>query len=401
MKTNNKYIIYGEPAIGFQEINAVVKVIRSRWIGSGPITQQFERKFKEYKKSNYCLALNSCTAGIHLSLMAMNIKQGDEVITTPLTFCSTINSILLVGAKPVLVDINPSTLNIDEKKIKDKITKKTKAILLVHFGGLPCDLYPIISLAKKHKLEVIEDCAHAIESKYYGKHVGNFGSTGCFSFYANKNITTGEGGMLLTNRKSISSKISTMRLHGLSKDAWKRYLPESINLKKIPKSINPKKLKFQHYDVVEIGLKYNMIDLNAVMGITQLARIEKSWRLRKRNYEFYMKKLKHLPLIFQKIDSYPVKHAHHLFTIRIDNNITNKKRNDLVKFLKKNNIGTGINYRSVTDMLYYRKNLGWNRNTCKISKLVGDNIVSLPMQSTLTKRKLGYICNKVCEFFQI
>lgn len=387
----NKYISYGEPAIGHREIKAVLKVIKTKWIGSGPVTQKFEKKFKKYKKSSYCLALNSCTAGLHLSLMAMNIKHGDEVITTPLTFCSTINSILLVGAKPILVDINPNTLNIDENTIKNKITKKTKAILLVHFGGLPCNLYPIISLAKKHKLEVIEDCAHAIESKYYGKHVGNFGSTGCFSFYANKNMTTGEGGMLLTNRKSISSKIHTMRLHGLSKDAWKRYLPESVN---------PKKVKFQHYDVVEIGLKYNMIDLNAAMGITQLARIEKSWRLRKRNCEFYMKKLKHLPLIFQKIDSYPVKHAHHLFTIRIDNNTTNKKRDDLVNFLKKNNIGTGINYRSVTDMLYYRKNLGWNRNTCKISKLVGDNIISLPMQPTLTEKKLNYICNKVCEFFQ-
>ena len=387
----NKYITYGEPAIGHREIKAVLKVIKTKWIGSGPVTQKFEEKFKKYKKSNYCLALNSCTAGLHLSLMAMNIKQGDEVITTPLTFCSTINSILLVGAKPILVDINPNTLNIDENIIKNKITKKTKAILLVHFGGLPCNLYPIISLAKKHKIEIIEDCANAIESKYYGKHVGNFGSTGCFSFYANKNMTTGEGGMLLTNRKSISSKIHTTRLHGLSKDAWKRYSPENIN---------PKKIKFQHYDVVNAGLKYNMIDLNASMGIPQLARIEKSWRLRKKNYKYYMKRLKHLPVLFQKIDSYPVKHAHHLFTIRIDNTKTNKKRDNLIEFLKKNNIGTGVNYRCVTDMSYYRKNLGWNENTCKISKLVGDNILSLPMQPTLTGKKLNYICNKICEFFQ-
>ena len=276
-----KYITYGEPTIGNEEINSVIKVIKSRWIGSGPVTQRFEKKFKQYKKSKYCLAINSCTAGLHLSLMAMNIKSGDEVITTPLTFCSTINSILLVGAKPVLVDINPSTLNIDEEKIKKKVTKKTKAIVLVHFGGLPCNLYPIINLAKKYKLKIIEDCAHAIESKYYGKHVGNFGSVGCFSFYANKNLTTGEGGMLLTNNLNISSKIHVTRLHGLSKDAWKRYLPESVN---------PKRTKFEHYDVVEVGLKYNMIDLNAAMGIVQLSKIEKSWRNRRKNYRFYIKR---------------------------------------------------------------------------------------------------------------
>jgi dTDP-4-amino-4,6-dideoxygalactose transaminase len=390
MKVKN-YITYGEPAIGPDEVNAVLNVIKSKWIGSGPVTERFEKKFKEYKKSNYCLALNSCTAGLHLSLKAMNIGRGDEVITTPLTFCSTINSILLVGAKPVLVDINSNTLNIDEKKIKTKITKNTKAIILVHFGGLPCNLYPIINIAKKYKIKIIEDCAHAIESKYYGKHVGNFGSTGCFSFYANKNLTTGEGGMLLTNNKNISSKINVTRLHGLSKDAWKRYMPENVN---------PKKTKFQHYDVTDVGLKYNMIDLNASMGLVQLKKIEKSWQSRQRNYKSYIKRLKKLPLLFQTVNPYPVKHAHHLFTIRINNKKTKKSRDDLVLFLKKNNIGTGINYRCITDMSYYKKNLGWNKNTCKLAKHVGDNIISLPMQATLTLKNINYICNKISEFFE-
>ena len=385
------YITYGEPSIGAKEIKSILKVIKSKWIGSGPVTEAFEKKFKNYKKSKNCLALNSCTAGLHLSLLALNIKKGDEVITTPLTFCSTINSILLVGAKPVLVDINPETLNIDESKIKNKVTKKTKAIILVHFGGLPCNLYPILSLAKKHNLKIIEDCAHAIESKYYGKHVGNFGSTGCFSFYANKNLTTGEGGMLLTNQKKISSKVHVMRLHGLSKDAWKRYLPESVN---------PVKTKFQHYDVVEVGLKYNMIDLNAAIGIVQLNKIEKGWIQRKKNYKFYTKRLNHLPILFQNTNPYPVKHAHHLFTIRLDKKKTSKKRDDLIIFLKKNNIGTGVNYRCVTDMKYYRNSLGWNDNTCKNAKSAGDNILSLPMQPTLTKKKLNYICKKICEFFK-
>lgn len=386
-----KYITYGEPAIGKKEINSVIKVIKSKWIGSGPITQRFEREFKKYKKSKYCLSLNSCTAGLHLSLLTINVKPGDEVITTPLTFCSTINSILFVGAKPVLVDINPDTLNIDEEKIKNKITKKTKAIILVHFGGLPCNMSPIIKLARKYKIKIIEDCAHAVEGKYYGKHVGNFGSTGCFSFYSNKNLTTGEGGMLLTNDKNISKKVNVMRLHGMSKDAWKRYLPESVN---------PKKVKFEHYDVVEAGLKYNMIDLNAAMGVVQLSKIDQSWKEREKNYKFYIHKLKHLPILFQKIDSYPVKHAHHLFTIRINNKKTKKKRDDLILFLKRNNIGTGVNYRCITDMSYYKKNLKWNKNMCKNAKQAGDNIISLPMQPTLTKKKLKYICDKICEFFQ-
>ncbi len=389
---NKKYIVYGEPSIGNGEIEAVLKVIKSKWIGSGPITQKFEEDFKKYKKSSNCLALNSCTAGLHLSLKAMNIKSGDEVITTPLTFCSTINSILLVGAKPVLVDINPSTLNIDENLIEKKITKKTKVIILVHFAGLPCNLYPIIKLAKKYKIKITEDCAHAIESKYYGQHVGNFGSTGCFSFYANKNLTTGEGGMLLTKNKTIASKIQVTRLHGLSKDAWKRYLPESVN---------PKKTKFQHYDVTDVGLKYNMIDLNASMGIVQLKKIEKGWKLRKRNYEYYIKKLKNLPLLFQATNPYPVKHAHHLFTVRINKKKTRKKRDDLILYLKKNNIGTGVNYRCVTDMYYYKKNLGWHAGICKNAKEAGDNILSLPMQPSISIKNLNYICNKISEFFKI
>jgi dTDP-4-amino-4,6-dideoxygalactose transaminase len=387
-----KYIVYGEPSIGSDEIEAVLKVIKSKWIGSGPVTQRFEEDFKKYKKSTNCLALNSCTAGLHLSLKAMNIKSGDEVITTPLTFCSTINSILLVGAKPVLVDINPNTLNIDENLIENKITKRTKAVILVHFAGLPCNLYPIIKLAKKYKIKIIEDCAHAIESKYYGKHVGNFGSTGCFSFYANKNLTTGEGGMLLTKNKTIASKIQVTRLHGLSKDAWKRYLPENVN---------PRKTKFQHYDVTDVGLKYNMIDLNASMGIVQLKKIEKGWKLRKRNYRHYIKELKKLPLLFQTINPYPVKHAHHLFTVRINKKETNKKRDDLILFLKKNNIGTGVNYRCVTDMYYYRKNLGWHAGTCKKAKEAGDNIISLPMQPSISTKDLNYICSKISEFFKI
>ena len=289
--------------------------------------------------------MNSCTAALHLSLVSLNLKKNDEVLTTPMTFCSTINSIVLANAKPVLVDINEETLNIDEKKIEEKITKKTKAIILVHFAGLACNMKPILKICKKHNIKIIEDCAHAIESKYFNKHVGNFGVSGCFSFYATKNITTGEGGMLITSNKKIYSRVRILRLHGLTKDAWTRHLPNSLSYK----------TKFQHYDVSEIGLKYNMIDLNASLGIPQLLNIEKSLIKRKKIYNFYLKNLKNLPIKFQKINPYPNKFAYHLFLIIIDKSKTKKKRDNLINFLINNKIGAGVNYRTVTDMSIYKK----------------------------------------------
>jgi len=385
-----KFITFGEPNIGIKEINFLKRTISSKWIGSGPITEEFENKFKIYKKSKYSLSVNSCTAALHLSLISLGLKKGDEVITTPMTFCSTINSILLVGAKPVLVDINPDTLNIDENMISKKINSKTKALMIVHFAGLACNMAPIMKICKKYNLRLIEDCAHAIESKYFNKEVGNFGDAGCFSFYATKNITTGEGGMLLTNKTKIYNRVRTMRLHGLSKDAWKRYLPNSIN----------PKLKFEHYDVKEVGLKYNLIDLNASLGIPQLENIEKSLKKREKLHILYRKELNGLPIKFQDINPYPNKFAHHLFVIILDKSKTKKKRDDLIYFLKKNKIGTGINYRAVTDMTIYRKKLGWNNKTAPIAKNVGDNILSLPLYPSLALSEAKYISKKISEFFK-
>ena len=385
-----KTIPFGLPCISNEEISAVKKVIESKWIGSGPITQEFERKFKIYKKSKYALSVNSCTAALHLSLRVLGIQEGDEVITTPLTFCSTINSIILTGAKPVLVDIDKETLNIDETKIEKKITKKTKAMIIVHFAGLPCNMYPIMKIAKKYKIKIIEDCAHAIESKYYGKNVGNFGVTGCHSFYATKNLTTGEGGMIISSNKHLSSRLNIMRLHGISKDAWKRYLPENV------KANN----KYEHYDVKEIGLKYNLTDLSSAMGLVQLKKIERHWKLRKKIYEYYRKKLNNLPLLFQKIDNYDVKHAYHLFTLIIDKKRTKKKRDKLISFLKKNKINVGVNYRSVTEMTIYKRNFKWNEKTCVNSNYVGKNTLSLPLYPSLQKKRYLIYVKKFMNFLK-
>jgi len=386
----NSFIPFGKPYIGNEEIKFITKVIKSKWIGSGPITEKFEKKFKNYKKSKYALSVNSCTAALHLSLIYCGIGYNDEVITTPMTFASTINSIILSGAKPVLADIDPNNFNIDPTQIEKKITKRTKAILIVHLAGLPCDMTSIMKIVKKYKLKLIEDCAHSIESKYQNKHVGNFGDTGCFSFYTTKNLTTGEGGMIICNKDSIYKKTRVARLHGLSKDAWKRYLPESV---KTP-------IKFQHYDVTEIGLKYNMIDINAAMGIVQLKKLENSWKKRKKIFELYKKKVASLPIKTQNFVGKDIKHAYHLFLIVLDKNKTKKKRDDLILFLKKNNIGCGVNYRSVTDMSIFKKKFGWNINTCKNSKYLGDNTLSLPLYPDLKIKDVNFICEKIQEFFK-
>ncbi len=386
-----KFIPFGKPFIGNDEMKFVTKVLKSKWIGSGPITEKFEKKFKNYKKSKYALSVNSCTAALHLSLIYCGIKYNDEVITTPMTFVSTINSIILSGAKPILADIDPITFNIDPKEIEKKITKKTKAILIVHLAGLPCDMKSILKIVKKYKLKLIEDCAHSIESKYENKHVGNFGDTGCFSFYTTKNLTTGEGGMIICNNNEIQKKIRVARLHGLSKDAWKRYLPESVK----------HQTKFEHYDVTEVGLKYNMIDINAAMGLIQLGKLESSWKKRKKIFELYKKKLSHLPIKTQNFSNKNIRHAYHLFLMVIDKKKTKKKRDDLILFLKKNNIGCGVNYRTVTDMSIFKKKLGWNNKTCKNSKYLGDNTVSLPLYPDLRIKDLNFICEKVQQFFKI
>ncbi len=385
-----KFIPFGKPYIGREEIKFITNVIKSKWIGSGPITETFENNFKKYKKSKYALSVNSCTAALHLSLIYCGIKYNDEVITTPMTFASTINSIILSGAKPVLADIDPKSFNINPKEIEKKITKKTKALLIVHLAGLPCDMKSILKIVKKYKLKLIEDCAHAIESKYYNQHVGNFGDTGCFSFYTTKNLTTGEGGMIVCNKNEIYKKIRVARLHGLSKDAWKRYLPESV---KTP-------TKFEHYDVTEIGLKYNMIDINAAMGVVQLGKIEKSWKKRKKIFEIYKKKLLKLPIKTQVFTNKNIRHAYHLFLLVIDKNKTKKNRDDLILFLKKCNIGCGVNYRSVTDMSIFKKKLGWTNKTCENSKYLGDNTLSLPLYPDLTIKDVNYICEKIQKFFK-
>ena len=386
-----KFIAFGKPSIGNQELNYSNKVMKSGWIGTGPVVQEFEKNFTTYKKTKFAMSVNSCTAGLHLSLISLGLKTGDEVITTPLTFCSTINSIIISGCKPILADVRKDSLNIDENLIEKKITKKTKAILLVHFAGLPCNMSRIMQIANKYKLKIIEDCAHAIETEYYGKKAGTFGDAGCFSFYANKNITTGEGGMIICKNKKFAEKIKILRLHGMSRDAWKRYLPDAV----------PANKKNSHYDVKYTGYKYNMTDLQASMGVCQLKKVNVMWKKRNKLYKKYLKEFVDLPVFFQNALDYKFKHALHLFVIIIDKTKTNKSRDSLINFLQKKKIGSAVHYKSVTEMSNYKKLFNWNNNSFPNSFYIGQNTISLPLYPDLTNKEQNYIISQVKKFFHV
>ncbi|MEK7463246.1 MAG: DegT/DnrJ/EryC1/StrS aminotransferase family protein, partial [Patescibacteria group bacterium] len=244
MKNNKKFIVFGKPSFNKEELKAVKQVLDSGWVGMGPRCEEFEKLFAEYVGAKYAVSVSSCTAALHLALLAANVGPGDEVITTTLTFVATTNAIEYAGAKPVLVDIDPHTLNIDPKLIGAAITKKTKAIIPVHYGGLPCEMNKIFAIAKKHGLAVVEDAAHAIASRWKGKMIGGLkNSLACFSFYPNKNMTSVEGGMVTTDNKKIAENIKITRLHGMDNEAWKRYRGG----KKIIRS-----------EMVMLGFKYNL-----------------------------------------------------------------------------------------------------------------------------------------------
>jgi dTDP-4-amino-4,6-dideoxygalactose transaminase len=377
-------IKFGVPHITRDEIQTTKKILNSKWLTTGQSVSDFENRFKKYKKSNFAISVSSCTAALHMSLLSLNLKKGDEVITTAMTFCSTVNVIENIGAKPVLADINTETLNIDPKEIEKKITKKTKAIIIVHFAGMPCEVDQILKITNGNNIKLIEDCAHAIETKYKNKHVGNFGHAGCFSFYANKNITTaGEGGMILCKNKKHNDYYKKLSFHGMSKDAWKRF-----DIKK----------NYHNYDLEFSGLKNNMTNIQAAMGVVQLNKIEKLWLRRKKLYHNYYSFFKNYDVQVQShnFNLRNYKHAYHLFIIYFKK----KKnfRNKLIKFLKKNNIGFGIHYRAINDLKFYKRKYKWNKNTAPNAFDIGSNILSLPVQPDLTLKEQNYILKKLDIF---
>ena len=362
------FLVFGRPVLGEEEAAAVQRVLDSRWLGTGPRVAEFERAFKAYRRAPHAMAVGSCTAALLLSIVAAGIGPGDEVITTAMTFCATVNAVINAGGTPVVVDVDPVTQNIDPEAIRRAITPRTKAILCVHFAGRPCAMDALEKLAAEHGLLLIEDCAHAIETEWRGRAAGTIGAFGCFSFYATKNITTGEGGMVLARRKDDAARIQRLALHGMSADAWKRFSDEG----------------YKHYYVVDRGFKCNMMDLQAAIGLVQLQRIEEHYVRRQRIWRSYMERLADLPLTLPAPEEADTRHALHLFTVLIDERASGKKRDDVLTSMTKDGIGLGVHYLALPEHPFYRDRYGWRPEQVPVATEIGRRTLSLPMQADLT-----------------
>jgi dTDP-4-amino-4,6-dideoxygalactose transaminase len=379
VRPSERFLVFAAPAIEDAEIEEVVASLKSGWLGSGPKVARFESDFAAYKGGPYAIALNSCTAALHLSLLAANLQPGDEVITTALTFCSTVNAIIHSGATPVLADIDPQTMNIDHSQVEAKITSKTKVILPVHFAGRPCNMDVLGKIAERYGLRVIEDCAHAIETEYKGGKAGTFGDFGCFSFYVTKNIITGEGGMVLTRREDDAARIKILALHGMSKDAWQRFSDEG----------------YKHYYVVGCGFKYNMMDLQAAIGIHQLKRADRLWHRRKAIWKSYDEAFTDLPLKLPAEPEPQTRHAYHLYTILVDETQTGISRDDFLSAMTAHNIGVGVHYLSIPEHPFYQQSFGWKPDDFPKAKRIGRQTVSLPLSAKLSDEDVGDVIEAV------
>ncbi|MBI5170007.1 MAG: DegT/DnrJ/EryC1/StrS aminotransferase family protein [Candidatus Eisenbacteria bacterium] len=364
------FLVFGRPLIGEEEIAEVVDTLRSGWIGYGPKSIRFEEDFAAYTRAPHALSMNSATAALHLALIGAGVGPGDEVITTPLTFTATANVIAHVGAKPVFVDVEERTQNIDVSRIERAITPRTKAILPVHMCGWPCDMNAIQAIAKRHGLVVIEDAAHASETWYEGRKVGSISDYTAFSFYATKNMTTAEGGMLTMSENAAFDRIKALRLHGLDKDAWKRYSPGG----------------FLPYETLEPGWKYNMTDVQASMGLHQLARLEANLLVRQDIWRAYDAAFAGLDGVTtpQVRDHGQTRHARHLYTLRIEAEDFGCDRMQFIRALGAENIGSGIHFVPLHLHRWHREHHGTGRGDFPVAEAIGDTTVSLPLSAAMT-----------------
>ena len=329
-------------------------------------------------------AVNSCTAALHVSLIASNVGPGDEVITTPFTFCATVNAIIHAGATPVLADIDPLTFNIDPAEVRNRLTARTKAIVPVHFAGRPCEIKEICKLADEFDLLVIEDCAHAIETEVDGQKAGTFGDFGCFSFYVTKNLVTGEGGMVIGKEQVNIDRVKRLALHGMSKDAWKRFGDDG----------------YKHYEVVECGFKYNMMDIQAAIGIPQLAKIDTNWNRRQVVWGRYQQAFKSLPIVCPSEPEAGTRHAYHLYTLLIDKEKCGVSRDEMLQRMTSLGIGVGVHYLSLPEHPYYQSTYGWDADEFPHAKSAGRKIMSIPLSAKLTDSEVSRVIAAVEQSLQ-
>ena len=373
-----KNIPFHKPYITEEEINEVIDSLRSGWLTMGPKTVEFERKFKEYifgGEEGFAISFNSCTSALHLALKAIGLSEGDEVILPTNTFIATAEVVAYFNAIPVPCDIDEETHNIDVKKIEKLITKKTKAIIPVHFGGQPCDMDEILQLARAYNLKVIEDAAHALPAWYKGKKIGTIGDITCFSFYATKTLATGEGGMITTKNEEYAKKVKINRLHGIDRDAWDRYTLKGS----------------WYYEVVENGYKYNTTDINSALGLAQLRKLEWMNEKRKQISQRYTEAFKGTNIITPVLKP-DRESSWHLYVIKVNN------RDELIENLKKDGVGTSVHFIPVHKHPYYRARYGYKDEDFPVANSIYERSVSLPIYPSLSEEEVDYIIENVLRY---
>jgi dTDP-4-amino-4,6-dideoxygalactose transaminase len=363
-----EFLTFGQPFIEDEDMQEVMDTLKSGWIGTGPKVSRFEKAFADLVGSPYAVAVNSCTAALHLALVIAGIEEGDEVITSPLTFPSTANVIIHVGAKPVFVDVELETQNLDPEKLEDAVTSKTRAIIPVHVAGRPCRLDAIQDVCGRHDLIILEDAAHAISAKYKGKNAGTVGEMGAFSFYATKELVTGEGGMLVTSREDLAQEAGHLRLHGLSTDAWARYT----------ETVSPS------YEVIAPGYKYNMTDMQASLALNQIKRITPNLKRREEIWTMYDDAFSTLPVTVPSPPQPNTTHARHLYTLLVNIDSIDHTRNEIIERLREQNIGAGIHFVSLHNQAYYKKTFGFSREDFPNADYISERTISIPLFASMS-----------------
>ncbi len=367
-----EFLPFHRPSFGPEEEAEVVAALRSGWVTMGPRTQKLEAAFRDLLGVPYAVAVNSCTAALHLALLGLGIGPGDEVVTTPLSFATTANVLVHVGAMPVFADVEPDTLNLDPKAASERIGPRTKAIMPVHLHGHPCDMDAFRELAERNGLAIIEDAAHAIEATYKGRRMGTDSTAAAFSFYATKNITTGEGGMLVTAKKDLAENAEILRLHGISRDAWKRYGSEG----------------FRHWEILLPGYKYNLSDILAAVGLAQLPKLDRFTAERERLFALYDAALAELSEVTLPTLRPEVRSACHLYNIRVKVEQLRWTRDQIMAAIQAENVGLGVHFRALHLHPYYRDHLGFRRGICPVAETASDRLFSLPLYPGLSAAEL-------------
>ena len=360
------FLLFSPPSIGQEEMDEVADTLRSGWITTGPKTRQFEAAFRNRVEAADALGLNSCTAGLHIGLLALGVRPGDEVITTPMTFCACANVIEHLGATPRFADVEPDTLNLDPAAVEAAVGPRTRAILPVHYAGHPADLDSLNDVAARHGLAVIEDAAHAIPARYKGRMIGSGPNPAAFSFYATKNLTTGEGGML-TGSPEFLARARKLALHGMSRDAWKRYGPSGS----------------WFYEVEEPGFKYNMTDIQAAMGLAQLRKLDRFQARRREVVAAYNLGFRDLEAVETPVERPEVEHAWHLYVLRLRSGALRIGRDQFIRELTARNIGTSVHFIPVHLHPYYREKYRFEPNQFPIAYAAYQRLVSLPLHPML------------------